>query len=117
MSFAQIIQILSGGPLPHVAGVPPDGWPALLLQAGSFGLLSILVVYIGPKFFKELRHEREARETRFESMLILLQSKFEERNTAVVAAIKSQTDSWVQEIRRQASEIKEAIKNGNGGGK
>jgi hypothetical protein len=98
------------------------GWPNLILQAGSFGLLAILVVWLGPNLFKELRAEREARDVRFENIVSMLQHKFEERNNALIAMIENQHDSWIDEMRRHTETLKEVSSricrmppNGNGG--
>lgn len=68
----------------------PEWWN-VVLQGGSFGLLAVLVVYLAPNVFKDMRLERETRDARFETLVNVMQARFEERNNAVIRAVEAHT--------------------------
>ncbi len=74
-------------------------------------LLAYVVIRIAPAMMKDMREEREARDTRFERVVSLLQVGFLERNAMVLDAIKKQTESWIDEIHRNTDAIKESTRN------
>lgn len=99
--------------------LPSDPWTACL-QAGAFGLLTYIVVWMYPKSQREAREEREIREKhieklmetarqerreerdRFEGMVAEIHVQFNTRNDRIIAAVKDQT-----------KELKEAFKIGS----
>lgn len=73
-------------------------WASLIIQGGAFLLLSYVVVFMAPNFMREGREERAMLLDRFEKSLANIQTEFDKRNTAMLAAIR---DAWVEEIRRE----------------
>lgn len=94
-----------------LAQVVDTTWPSVFLQAGAFGLLAYIVIVLYPKSVSEARVEREQRDIRYETLVHLLQGKFEERNNAIVNAVRDQTESWIEELKREVEVIKLAVKS------
>lgn len=88
-----------------LAQAAADSVPSLILQAGAFGLLAWIVVYMYPHQVREARAERETRDQRFEALVILIQDKFDERHRAAIDAIHKRPDSWVEQLKRHAADI------------
>lgn len=70
---------------------PLGGWTAIILQAGAFGLLTYVVVYLAPKALRDATAEREARDKMFNDLVMALQTKFEARNDKMIDSINQQT--------------------------
>lgn len=90
---------------------PLAGWGTLLLQGGAFGLLCIVVVYLAPKAMKEAKEERAARDATFQALVELMQTKFEDRNKLMTAAIEKQTVSLMGEMSKQTDILEMALRN------
>jgi hypothetical protein len=90
----------------QVPAVPPDpfsGWGSLLLQGGAFVLLAYMVIRLAPQLFKEMREEREARDTKFATAIDNLQNKYDERNesiTQTIAATSKDANDVIRELSR-----------------
>ena len=59
-------------------------WFNVVMQLGAFGLLTVVVVVIAPRFLAEARKERESRDDRFEKITVALREGFQ-------AALREQT--------------------------
>jgi len=89
------------------ASEPLGGWGNLLLQGGAFALLAYIVIRIYPQGTKEARDEREKRDALFGDLITNLQTKFEERNAAVVAELRVQTAALAAVIKESACKAKD----------
>jgi hypothetical protein len=92
-----------------VSADPFGGWGTMILQAGAFGLLTYVVVFMYPRASKEAREERESRDQLFSGMVHTLQEKFEERNEKIVASVEKQTQALSTTFNESASRIEQAL--------
>lgn len=94
---------------------PLGGWGSLVLQGGAFGLLTYIVAYLAPQLMKESRKEREARDQLFNTVMDALQTRFDDRNRAVVkeivGAVKDQTQILATALRSSSERIEGAVSN------
>ena len=96
--------------LAQAASNPAEFWPTFVIQAGAFGLLTYIVVFLAPKIIQETKEERLARDQRFESIVLAMQTRFEERNNKIIEALDTRSDSWVEELRKHTAAVIEATK-------
>ena len=88
---------------------PLGGWGQLMIQAGAFGLLTYIVVFLFPTMRKEERDEREKRDAAFQAVIDALHEKFDERNSSIVDAVKDQTISLTTAMRDGEKSTREAM--------
>ena len=82
--------------LSDIAPVPGDvvtPWFNIILQVGSFGLLTYIVVAMVPRSMQEARAERECRDKEFAKALTDSEERCAERNLQIIKAIEAQTSS------------------------
>lgn len=105
------------------AGADPfAGWFTAVIQAGSFGLLTVIVVILAPKMSREAREERNTRDkdwreerqnrdAQFLAALTSVQTGFAERNRLLADTINNQTRTLVEALKDGIDKIEDAQKS------
>ena len=88
---------------------PLGGWASIILQAGAFGLLAYVVIWMFPSVMKDQAEERIARDRHFAMIVASLQVEFGKRNERIENAIRDQTISLTTELKDQNKMIRETM--------
>lgn len=104
----------------ELAPDPLGGWGTLILQGGSFVLLTYIVTILVPKGMRESRDERETRDDKFLTALLkkeesskesitTLHQQFEIRNQQIVLALREQTETLGETLEREVGKVQAAV--------
>ena len=88
---------------------PLGGWAQIILQGGAFSLLVYIVAVLYPQSAKDVREERERRDTAFSAMIDRMNDKFDQRNNLIVTALEKQTVTMTASFREGMTRIESSI--------
>ena len=101
--FAEVVDTIG-------ESIPVGRWAVLILQAGSFGLLTYMVVKLGPEVMKAATAERMQRDQIFATIVEKMESKFDARTEATIRALQIQTEAMKIMVQKQTDEMREALR-------
>ena len=83
---------------------PLSNWLQVVIQGGSFALLTVTIIYLAPKVIAAAIRYLEQRDTKFTEALDKLQEKNDDRNAALVSGSAYSNgyhrSNWTRDSRR-----------------